>query len=144
MQCSKQNRLTLLMSGFSNFRLFVQFIVFLCHIALSVRLQGPSSASGSGRVEVFHKGEWGTICDDSWSLNDAKVVCRELGYLYAVRTLSGYQVPDGTGQIWLDNVDCTGKEQSLSHCYHGGWGIHNCGHAEDAGVECSSTGFQTF
>jgi hypothetical protein len=108
--------------------------------ALSVRLQGSSSSSGSGRVEVFHKGQWGTICDDSWSMNDAKVACRQLGYLYAVRTLSGSQVPDGTGPIWLSNVGCTGSERSLSDCYHSGWGVHYCSHYEDAGVECSSIG----
>ncbi len=107
---------------------------------MSLRLRGPSSANGTGRVEVFHKGQWGTICDDYWSMNDAKVACRQLGYPYAVRALRGYQVPDGTGQIWLDNVGCNGYEESLSGCYHRGWGVHNCWHYDDAGVECSSTG----
>ena len=89
---------------------------------------------------MYHKGQWGTICDHFWGINDANVACRELGYLYAVRVLHGYRVPDGTGQIWLDNVRCTGTEQSLSHCSHRGWGVHNCRHSDDAGVQCSSTG----
>ena len=105
---------------------------------VSVRLQGPSSSNGIGRVEVFHSGQWGTVCDDSWDINDAKVVCRQLGYPYAGRALQGSYVPDGTGRIWLDDVRCTGSEQNLIGCRHNGWGNHNCGHYEDAGVECSS------
>jgi deleted-in-malignant-brain-tumors protein 1 len=94
-------------------------------------------------VEVFYNGQWGTICDDFWSINDARVACRQLGYLYAVRALPSYLVPDGTGQIWLDNVACSGREQNLTSCNHNGWGVHNCRHYNDAGVECSSTGIIT-
>ena len=103
-------------------------------------MQGPLSANGTGRVEVFHNKEWGTICDDGWDIDDARVVCRQLGYAYAVRALQGSEVPYGTGQIWLDDVFCTGSERSLFSCSHNGWGKENCGHDEDAGVECSSTG----
>ena len=43
---------------------------------------------------------------------------------------------EGTGQIWLDDVACTGSEQRLDRCGHGGIGNHNCAHSEDAGVRC--------
>ncbi|CAB4042591.1 deleted in malignant brain tumors 1 -like, partial [Paramuricea clavata] len=105
---------------------------------IPLRLQGPLSSNGSGRVEIFHSGQWGTICDDSWDINDTTVVCRQLGYKYGVRALRGGDVPDGSGQIWLDSVSCTGIEQHLTSCSHDGWGNHNCGHHKDAGVECSS------
>ena len=108
--------------------------------AIPIRLQGPSKANGTGRVEVYYNGQWGTICDDSWGINAANVACRQLGYLYAVRALPSYLVPDGSGQIWLDDVYCTGREQNLSSCNHNGWGTHDCQHYNDAGVECSSTG----
>jgi len=45
-------------------------------------------------------------------------------------------VPDGTGQIWLDNVQCTGTEDFLIDCPANPVGTHNCVHFEDAGVRC--------
>ena len=42
----------------------------------------------------------------------------------------------GTGQIWLDDVTCQGNESSLFDCRHNAWGISNCDHTEDVGVDC--------
>ena len=113
----------------------------LIHFAeISLRLQGPLSANGSGRLEVFFRGEWGTVCNDYWDVNDAEVACRQLGYPYAIRALYYWQVPDGTGPIWLDDVRCSGNEKYLRECSHRGWGSHNCYHYRDAGVQCSLTG----
>jgi hypothetical protein len=103
-------------------------------------LRGPLSSNGTGRVEIFYSGQWGTICDYNWDINDARVVCRQLGYPHAFTALRGSDVPDGVGRIWLNGVGCTGREQNLTNCYHRGWGNHNCDHSRDAGVECSSTG----
>ena len=124
---------------FLSFSSYAQiFILIVVEKSIAVRLRGPSSSNGTGRAEVFYNERWGTICHDYWDINDATVVCRQLGYPYAARALRGSQVPDGTGQIWLDNVRCTGNEQSLINCSHNGWGYHNCRHYQDAGVECTS------
>jgi len=42
----------------------------------------------------------------------------------------------GTGEILLDNIHCLGNETSLTDCYHGGWGQHNCKHLEDVACVC--------
>ena len=102
----------------------------------TIRLVDGSS-DNEGRVEIFY-GQWGTVCDDFWDLNDAMVVCRQLGYLRAVNAYSSSQFGQGTGPIWLDNIHCTGTESRLDQCTHNGIGVHNCIHSEDAGVRCTS------
>uniref|UniRef100_A0A8C4GG19 SRCR domain-containing protein n=1 Tax=Dicentrarchus labrax TaxID=13489 RepID=A0A8C4GG19_DICLA len=109
---------------------------------VQLRLTGSGSTRCSGRVEMYHNDTWGTVCDDSWDLNDAKVVCRELGCGTALDAPQSAHFGEGTGQIWLDDVACSGSERSLTECQHGGFGTHNCRHSEDAGVVCS--GEKTF
>ena len=118
-------------------------------------VQGTSSLEG--RVEFCNNNAWGTVCDDSWGVNDATVVCRQLGfattgtpnkYLHKCiafkKCLLGAQAVvragfgQGTGSIWLDQVACTGTEATLSACPANPIGTHDCSHFEDAGVRCQS------
>ena len=94
----------------------------------------------SGRLEILINGEWGTVCDDGWNINDADVACRELGYSYALSYQCCSSYGRGSGQIWLDNVGCSGGEYSLLSCPHHGIGVHSCSHSEDVGVVCYRPG----
>lgn len=106
-----------------------------------VRLVSPHpNRSDRGRVEIFVRGEWGTVCDDLFDNKAAAVVCRQLGFVRALRVAK----PSEMGRvvtnlrIMLDDVECEGTERTLLHCKHATVGEHNCSHAEDVGVVCSS------
>ena len=118
---------------------WVDFSLFL----ITVRLVSSANLPSSGRVEVFYNGTWGTICDDYWDLQDAHVVCRQLGYEGAISAPAYAAFGQGTGPIWLDDVNCVGNETLLAQCRHRGWGIENCGHSEDAGAVCQPSGNST-
>jgi hypothetical protein len=105
------------------------------HIVV-ISLADGNDKKSEGRVEVFYNGTWGTVCDDSWDLKDANVVCRYLGQPNATSAPNGAVFGKGAGPIWMDDVKCRGSETSLFECPHKGLGSHNCGHREDAGVSC--------
>ena len=48
----------------------------------SFRLSGGETVN-EGLLEVYCGGEWGTVCDDHFTLSDATDVCRRLGYTRA-------------------------------------------------------------
>ncbi|XP_042244767.1 lysyl oxidase homolog 3B isoform X1 [Thunnus maccoyii] len=103
---------------------------------LKVRLSGYPRKHNEGRIELFYKGEWGTICDDDFSINNANVLCRQLGFVSATGWTHSAKYGKGQGKIWLDNVLCNGAEKSIEFCKSRGWGNSDCTHDEDAGVVC--------
>jgi len=124
----------------------------------TVRLVGgPSPAVG--RLEVYHSGEWGTVCDQAFDGAEADVVCKQLGYGFGLAFGSyqawldagGYQTTlrdykygnDPSRKIWMSELECKGSEARLANCnFHGFgqfWGvIDDCNHQGDVWIECSN------
>ena len=90
-------------------------------------------------MEVYNNGEWGTVCDDEWDLNDAQVVCNELGFGNAVAaTRSRAFYGQGRGSVLLNNLQCVGTEWTIGNCSHSGWERRHCDHYKDASAKCLS------
>ena len=89
-----------------------------------------------GRVEVYHSGSWGTVCDDDWDLQDAMVVCRQLGYINATGAVGPARFGSGSGPILFSELSCVGNESNITECDHLSTGGRNCSHSQDVGVVC--------
>ena len=119
-------------------------LLFLVHLTDSkpIRLMNGTNRC-NGRVELFHDGQWGTVCDDRWGMQEAAVVCREMNCGNALTVKYNAFFGRGRDQVWLDDVECSGHEKSLADCPHRGLGEHDCDHNEDAGVVCSGNTCRT-
>ncbi|EOA99414.1 Deleted in malignant brain tumors 1 protein, partial [Anas platyrhynchos] len=86
-----------------------------CTEALELRLaagRGPCE----GRVEVKLRGQWGTVVDDSWDMEDAEVVCQQMGCGSAAGAYQGNEFGQGDGPINLAFINCDGTEKALWDC----------------------------
>lgn len=101
-------------------------------------VNGPSTCSGT--VQIFHDGNWATVCDAGWDVTEAQVACRELrcpgNVLAKQNSYFGLPVP----QSWMASVSCTGRENSLTECTSG-FVDDLCDPANYAGVICESKYF---
>ncbi|XP_072786777.1 antigen WC1.1 isoform X2 [Taeniopygia guttata] len=105
-----------------------------CSGSRQVRLAG-SSGRCAGRVEVYSGGSWSSVCQEGWELQDAAVVCRELGCGMALEAPSRARFGAGTGPLWPYVPDCSGSEESLWEC--GRTERRECGRGGGAGAVCS-------
>ncbi|XP_041471968.1 relaxin receptor 2-like isoform X3 [Lytechinus variegatus] len=104
----------------------------------NVRLQNGLTPR-EGRVEVRINGTWGTLCDSSFGINDAHVVCRSLGFTGALGTTSLSEFGPSTLTIHPIDLRCNGKETTLSECPKSNLDHlpEGCGSYNEAGVRCS-------
>ncbi|XP_071111546.1 scavenger receptor cysteine-rich type 1 protein M130-like isoform X2 [Haliotis cracherodii] len=103
---------------------------------VSVRLAGGGD-SHSGRVEIFHQGTWGTVCDDGWGIPEANVICKQLGFGNTLNIpIPNAYYGHGSGGILIDDINCIGNESNIGNCQHAMWGSNNCDHSEDASAMC--------
>jgi len=121
----------------------LRFVLFLSYFKIQLK-PGTAGSGVAGIVRVYNNNQWGTVCNDYWGMNDAKVACRQLGFTKAV----GYwNYGRGSGKVWLNYMDCKGTETSLHSCSHNAWGKvwAKCNsHTWDAGVVCSGYKGQLF
>ncbi|XP_073842048.1 tequila isoform X2 [Musca autumnalis] len=108
----------------------------VCNAPIEYRLEGGRTKN-EGRLEIFYRGEWGTVCDDDFGLKEAQVVCNSLGFYGKAQVAKNIYGP-GSGPIWLDQVSCMGNETTLDKCNHWTWGENNCQHTEDVGIKCTA------
>ncbi|XP_052763243.1 scavenger receptor cysteine-rich type 1 protein M160-like [Mya arenaria] len=102
----------------------------------TVRLLNGTSER-SGRVEVFHQGEWGTICADDFDNDDADVVCRKAGIrLWNASVLTGSTFGRGNLSNIINSTNCTGQEWDLSACKSSPWQESSCNGTDVASVNC--------
>uniref|UniRef100_H3BD98 Si:ch211-136a13.1 n=1 Tax=Latimeria chalumnae TaxID=7897 RepID=H3BD98_LATCH len=103
----------------------------------AIRLVNAGRLPDRGRIEIYIRGEWGTICDDHFDSKAATVVCQQLGYPFALKVAKRAAFGEGNGlNILLDDVKCEGTEKNLLQCKRAKIGTHNCSHSEDVGVIC--------
>ncbi|XP_075019625.1 scavenger receptor cysteine-rich type 1 protein M130-like [Calonectris borealis] len=106
----------------------------VCSGSRRVRLVGGPGRC-AGRVEVYVNGTWGTVCQETWDLPDATVVCRQLGCGTALAAPRSARFGPGTGPLWPDAGGCTGTEASLWDCRSSAQ--HGCRRGGGAGAVCS-------
>lgn len=99
-----------------------------------MRVVNENPSKCSGRLEILMDDQWGTVCDDYWGINEAEVVCRQLGCGKAL-SAEGYALfLQGSGPILVNYMNCTGNEDHFGDC---NLEFYNyCSHSEDASVIC--------
>ncbi|KXZ47175.1 hypothetical protein GPECTOR_37g181 [Gonium pectorale] len=90
---------------------------------------------------LYNSGQFWSVCDDRFTDEAARVVCRQLGMAGGRAVCCGaYGSPAASPAppIALDEVTCAGNETSLlGQCGHSPWGVHDCQPGEEVGMQCS-------
>ncbi len=125
----------------------------------------PADGDAEGRLEVFFRGRWGSVCDDRFDRDfddpgtpestkvpnqAAHLACRWAGFETGAMVSNAGKAAQ-TLKIWLDDVRCVSETDKhwrpagspgptgLHHCYNAGVGLHNCKPEEDVWLACTGT-----
>ena len=103
--------------------------------ALRLAQGGGVYGGAFGRLQVYHDGQWGLVCEGKFGREAAQVACRQLGFAGGEEGYGG--AGSGGLPFWLKDVKCDGTESRLVDCLHRGLQEHYCASSDIAGVECS-------
>ena len=107
----------------------------ICVFGGIVRLSN-GSYTHEGRVEVYSNGKWHNVCGHKWSFETADIICRELGYSFAIHPSTSANFGKGSFSMMSIPIVCEGTEKTLEECEF----KHDqfCPHSSDVGVVCST------
>ena len=94
--------------------------------------------SSNGRFEICLGGVWGTVCDEEFHNQDAKIVCKQLGLEYmGAEAVFGGVFGYGEDSIAITSLHCEGTENAITECFFTtGSDVSSCSHANDVGIIC--------
>ena len=115
---------------------------------MPVRLNGTGSSATEGFVEAFDttKSQWSYICDNSFDVFDAHVICTMLGHTTAIEAIANsarfYGPASSDSFFTLDNLDCDGSETSVFDCELSSEITEHCDASKIAGIKCAKSKIQ--
>uniref|UniRef100_A0A8C4SJS2 SRCR domain-containing protein n=1 Tax=Erpetoichthys calabaricus TaxID=27687 RepID=A0A8C4SJS2_ERPCA len=111
---------------------FKNCTVLLCDIKMQLI---SVSSTCTGRVEIYYRRRWGTVCSTGLGMSEAHLICKQMNCGEA-ETLTRFHVPPIDLPIWKDRIRCSGNETFLWECPSDPWGQHDCDHMMDTKIVC--------
>ena len=94
------------------------------------------SNDNSGRLEVYHEGQWGSVCSHKFGYHEATVACRMMGYSSALQVLTNEQSGKTDNKIVLSELTCAGTESHLTDCQYDDDEEETCSQGHPVHIEC--------
>ena len=96
----------------------------------SLKVRFDNGSEYEGRVDIYHNGTLGSVCDFGWDLNDIQFMCKELSFEPQIdddRDEACYygSYLEDNNTIWFESVNCSDTEFILEQCSHDEWNSTN-------------------
>ena len=109
---------------------------YLIDLVFTVTSLLGGNSSFEGNVQVYSNGTWQAVCDDAWDINDANVVCNQIGFTNATHYYRNSYFGRVNSSFSMFDVQCNGNESRIQDCPHNISTSTSCGQNNIAGVEC--------